>query len=51
MSIERRFLPQLLQAWVQVLRDVGQYEEATDLFITALNDGVFAGREFAATGA
>jgi transcriptional regulator with XRE-family HTH domain len=50
MSIERRFLPQLLQAWVQVLRDVGQYEEATDLFITALNDGVFAGREFAATG-
>jgi tetratricopeptide (TPR) repeat protein len=42
MSIEKRFLPQLLQAWVDVLRDLGRFEEATDLFLAALQDGVFA---------
>jgi transcriptional regulator with XRE-family HTH domain len=42
MSIERRFIPQLLQAWVQLLRDTGQHEDATELFLTALSDGVLA---------
>jgi tetratricopeptide (TPR) repeat protein len=42
MSIERRFLPQLLQAWVDVLRDLGRFEEATELFVAALQDNAFA---------
>jgi tetratricopeptide (TPR) repeat protein len=47
MSIERRFLPQLLQTWVQLLRDSGRYEDATELFLTALSDGVLDDRVFA----
>ncbi len=42
MSIEKRFLPQLLQAWVELLRDLQRFEEATELFVAALRDGVFA---------
>jgi tetratricopeptide (TPR) repeat protein len=42
MSLEKRFLPQLLQAWVPLLRDLGRFEEATDLFLRALQDGVLA---------
>lgn len=40
-SIERRFLPQFLQAWVEVLRDFQRFEEATELFVMALCDGAF----------
>jgi tetratricopeptide (TPR) repeat protein len=39
MSIQRRFLPQLLHAWVDVLRKLGRFEEATELFVVALQDG------------
>jgi tetratricopeptide (TPR) repeat protein len=42
MSIEKRFLPQLLQAWVDVLRDLGRFEEATELFMASLDEGLFA---------
>jgi tetratricopeptide (TPR) repeat protein len=41
MSIEKRFLPQLLQAWVGVLRDLGRFEEATELFVASLRDSDF----------
>jgi tetratricopeptide (TPR) repeat protein len=40
MLIEKRFLPQLVQAWVELLRDLQRFEEATDLFIATLHDGV-----------
>jgi tetratricopeptide (TPR) repeat protein len=39
--IEKRFLPQLLRAWVDVLRELGLFEEATELFVTALRDSDF----------
>lgn len=42
MSLEKRFLPQLLQAWVPLLHDLGRFEEATDLFLRALQDAVLA---------
>lgn len=44
MSIQRRFLPQLLQAWVEVLRTFVRFEEATELFVVALRDAVFGER-------
>jgi tetratricopeptide (TPR) repeat protein len=50
MSIEKRFLPQLLQAWVDVLRELGRFEEATELFLGALRDGVFAEKRPAPVG-
>jgi tetratricopeptide (TPR) repeat protein len=40
MLIERRFLPQLVQAWVELLRDLERFEEATELFVATLRDGV-----------
>jgi tetratricopeptide (TPR) repeat protein len=43
MLIEKRFLPQLVQAWVELLRDLERFEEATDLFISTLRDGVLGG--------
>jgi tetratricopeptide (TPR) repeat protein len=42
MSIERRFLPPLVQAWVELLRDLERFEEATEVSIAALRDGIFA---------
>jgi tetratricopeptide (TPR) repeat protein len=40
MSIHGRFLPQLLHAWVEALRKFQRFEEATELFLAALEDGV-----------
>jgi tetratricopeptide (TPR) repeat protein len=50
MLIERRFLPQLMQAWVALLRDRGQFEEATELFVVALRDGVLGEAQPSAAG-
>jgi len=50
MSIEKRFLPQLLQAWVDLLRDLRRFEEATELFVAALRYGVFAETRRATVG-
>jgi tetratricopeptide (TPR) repeat protein len=44
MSIQQRFLPQLLQAWLDVLRRSRRFEEATELFGVALRHGVFERR-------
>jgi tetratricopeptide (TPR) repeat protein len=44
MSIQRRFLPQLLRTWVEVLRRLERFEEATELFIVALQDGALGER-------
>jgi tetratricopeptide (TPR) repeat protein len=41
MSIEKRFLPQLLEAWVELLRDLERFEEATKLFLSALQGDIF----------
>ncbi len=40
LSIQRRFLPQLLQAWVDFLRKSRRFEEATEMFLMALQDGI-----------
>ena len=42
MSIHGRFLPQLLHAWGDALRTFERFEEATELFLSALRNGVIA---------
>jgi tetratricopeptide (TPR) repeat protein len=40
MQIHGRFLPQLLHAWGQALRKFQRFEQATELFLGALQNGV-----------
>jgi tetratricopeptide (TPR) repeat protein len=51
MLIEKRFLPQLVHAWVELLRDLERFEEATELFIATLRDGALGTHPAEAGGA
>ncbi len=42
MSIEKRFVPQLLHAWVSTLRDLDRHEEVAAIVLEALEAGALA---------